>query len=155
MTQVELTNLKKGQRRLTKIFKFFDKVCRENGIKYWLNGGTLIGAVRHKGWIPHDADIDVSMFDSHRARVIAGLELMRMLYADDYVHEAELAEIKAICRAFKFPEPWVATMTEWAKRMAWTEEELEKKLVEIDRTERIFTNPTNRETEDYVSGRFG
>ena len=57
----ELTNLKKGQRRLTKIFKFFDKVCRENGIKYWLNGGTLIGAVRHKGWIPHDADIDVSM----------------------------------------------------------------------------------------------
>ena len=61
MTQVELTNLKKGQRRLTKIFKFFDKVCRENGIKYWLNGGTLIGAVRHKGWIPHDADIDVSM----------------------------------------------------------------------------------------------
>ena len=29
------------------------------------------------------------------------------------------------------------------------------KLVEIDRTERIFTNPTNRETEDYVSGRFG
>lgn len=61
MTRVELTNLKKGQRRLTKIFKFFDKVCRENGIKYWLNGGTLIGAVRHKGWIPHDADIDVSM----------------------------------------------------------------------------------------------
>jgi len=59
----ELTNLKKGQRRLTKIFKFFDKVCRENGIKYWLNGGTLIGAVRHKGWIPHDADIDVSMTD--------------------------------------------------------------------------------------------
>jgi len=41
--------------------KSFDKVCRENGIKYWLNGGTLIGAVRHKGWIPHDADIDVSM----------------------------------------------------------------------------------------------
>ena len=29
------------------------------------------------------------------------------------------------------------------------------KLVEIERTERIFTNPTNRETEDYVSGRFG
>ncbi|MCK5778647.1 MAG: hypothetical protein KAH11_07635 [Rhodospirillales bacterium] len=69
------------------------------------------------------ADIDVSMFDSHRARVIAGLELMRMLHADDYIHEAELAEIKAICRAFKFPEPWVATMTEWAKRMAWTEED--------------------------------
>ena len=29
------------------------------------------------------------------------------------------------------------------------------KVVEIDHTERIFTNPTNRETEDYVSGRFG
>ena len=54
----ELTNLKKGQRRLTKIFKFFDKVCRENGIKYWLNGGTLIGAVRHKGMIPWDDDAE-------------------------------------------------------------------------------------------------
>lgn len=69
------------------------------------------------------ADIDISMFNSHRARVIAALELMRMVYADDFVHEAEVAEVLRICKAMGFPEPWVVTMREWAKRLSWTEED--------------------------------
>ena len=43
------------------MFICFDKVCRDNNIKYSIAYGTLIGAIRHKGFIPWDDDIDVIM----------------------------------------------------------------------------------------------
>lgn len=39
----------------------FDKVCKELDLKYYLFSGTLLGAVRHKGFIPWDDDVDVVM----------------------------------------------------------------------------------------------
>ena len=43
------------------ILIMFDKLCKEHGLSYQLAYGTLIGAVRHKGFIPWDDDIDLMM----------------------------------------------------------------------------------------------
>ncbi len=43
------------------IVKLFDGICRKYGLRYYLMYGTLIGAVRHKNFIPWDDDLDVVM----------------------------------------------------------------------------------------------
>jgi len=53
--------LRKGQMRMLDMLTFLDKVCRENNLTYWLEGGTLLGAVRHGGFIPWDDDTDIMM----------------------------------------------------------------------------------------------
>ncbi|MEL3911690.1 LicD family protein [Treponema pedis] len=54
-------SLKEIQEESLKILKLVDNICREQGFTYCLFYGTLIGAVRHNGFIPWDDDIDIAM----------------------------------------------------------------------------------------------
>ena len=66
MQLLEMKKMSVNERRtvLLNILSFFDKYCRQNGFHYSLACGTLLGAVRHKGFIPWDDDIDVYMLRS-------------------------------------------------------------------------------------------
>ena len=55
------SQLRKHQLRMLEILVVIDKICRKHQIPYWLSSGTLIGAVRHNGFIPWDDDLDIEM----------------------------------------------------------------------------------------------
>ena len=54
-------DIKTLQARLVPMLECIDKVCREHHLRYYLWAGTMLGAVRHKGFIPWDDDMDICM----------------------------------------------------------------------------------------------
>ncbi len=56
-----MTELEHLQKVILSIAKYIDSLCKEHSIDYYLLGGSAIGAIRHKGFIPWDDDLDIIM----------------------------------------------------------------------------------------------
>ena len=69
--------LRQCQLKQLGILEEIDRICRKHDISYWLDGGSLLGAVRHGGFIPWDDDIDIAMSlaDLERFKSVAPKEL--------------------------------------------------------------------------------
>lgn len=66
---------------LLSAMKDIDKICRENGLRYYLHAGTLLGAMNHKGFIPWDDDVDISFMRDDYERF---LKIVQEQYSDLY-----------------------------------------------------------------------
>lgn len=62
--------LRDHQMKMLEILEVVDKICRKHGIKYWLSSGTLLGAIRHGGFIPWDDDLDIEMLKSDYVKLL-------------------------------------------------------------------------------------
>ena len=66
---------------LLSAMKDIDKICREHGLKYFLHAGTLLGAINHKGFIPWDDDVDISLL---RCDYETFIRVVQEDYSDQY-----------------------------------------------------------------------
>ena len=89
MSNVELRDL---QLYMLDILKAIDKICKKHDIQYFLAAGSLLGAVRHKGFIPWDDDVDLYMKVDDYFKFI---EVCKKELSDEYYLQNRLEDVKS------------------------------------------------------------
>ena len=92
--------VKKVQQTELEILLEIDKVCKKHNIKYYLYYGSLIGAVRHSGFIPWDDDIDIVLFreDYDKLMSVLASELSENFWLQNYDTDDEYWHLYAKVR---------------------------------------------------------
>lgn len=95
MTQEEFKKLQLVQ---VEIMDEIHRICIENGITYYMIGGTALGAVRHRGFIPWDLDMDIAMTRENydRFKEICATELNPRFLYRDYTNTSKFAHPHAL-----------------------------------------------------------
>lgn len=71
------------QKRMAKLLKEFHSFCVKYEVKYTVDWGTMLGAVRHKGFIPWDDDIDVTVDRTNYEKLVSFIDKEKSLWFDD------------------------------------------------------------------------
>lgn len=85
LSEKDVSNLKEAQKKMLKMMKVLHDICEKYEIRYFLGGGSVLGAVLYNGWIPWDGDIDIEVHeeDFDKLRSIAHKELPSDMWFQD------------------------------------------------------------------------
>lgn len=94
------TTLRQAQLVMLRMFKVIDFICRKHNLHYWMCSGTLLGAVRHQGFIPWDDDLDICMIreDYEKFLSIAQKELPDDMFLQTRETEPEYDYLALPCK---------------------------------------------------------
>ncbi len=104
--------LREHQLRMLDMLIIIDGICKKHNIKYWISDGTLLGAVRHGGFIPWDDDLDISMMWKDYKRFIEIVEtelpqnLILQTHKKDRGYVAPYAKIRDLNSAIVERDNW-------------------------------------------------
>ncbi len=113
---IKLLTEKEIKKELIEIIKKFDRFASENELKYSISSGTMLGAVRHAGFIPWDDDIDVIMLRSDYDKLVQ--ILLKNNYIDENIqaigyelHNSDIPFIKIVNKSIIAKEVQRETIT--------------------------------------------
>ena len=95
----EGSKLRNDQLELLEILVDLAEICDKNNITWWLSSGTLLGAARHKGFIPWDDDIDIVMLRKDAKRLE---KILHKMDSDKYVYQSMKSDIEYVNAFGKF-----------------------------------------------------
>lgn len=90
-------SIDEAKRIMLEMANFIHKICVENDIKYSLAYGTLIGAIRHNGFIPWDDDFDIFMTRENYEKLIRILKQNKDYYVLDFYENNYILNFAKLC----------------------------------------------------------
>ncbi len=91
--------LRRDQLELLRMLQVVDDICRQHGLRWWLSSGTLLGAARHKGFIPWDDDVDIVMLRKDYRRLE---KILLRMESSEFVFHSMRSDVEYVNTFGKF-----------------------------------------------------